>query len=204
MPDGFEHLRDEQDVMEAVIELKRRRPEVRRMVVKLNEGFSGEGNAVFPCEDAPEGRELAQWVRDELPRRIRFEASDESWERYCHKFTEMGGIVECFVEGTEVRSPSVQCRIDPLGEVTIISTHDQVLGGPHGQTGDAEVEAQLPLGGDRLPDREPLDQLEHLVARLGLLGHPDGQVVSASPSAPSSCLASYSADRQVVNTNTSE
>jgi hypothetical protein len=60
MPDGFEHLRDEQDVMEAVIELKRRRPEVRRMVVKLNEGFSGEGNAVFPCEDAPEGRELAQ------------------------------------------------------------------------------------------------------------------------------------------------
>jgi hypothetical protein len=133
MPDGFEHLRDEQDVMEAVIELKRRRPEVRRMVVKLNEGFSGEGNAVFPCEDAPEGRELAQWVRDELPRRIRFEASDESWERYCHKFTEMGGIVECFVEGTEVRSPSVQCRIDPLGEVTIISTHDQVLGGPSGQ-----------------------------------------------------------------------
>ena len=133
MPDGFEHLRDEQDVMEAVIELKRRRPEVRRMVVKLNEGFSGEGNAVFPCEDAPEGRKLAQWVRDELPRRIRFEASDESWERYCHKFTEMGGIVECFVEGTEVRSPSVQCRIDPLGEVTIISTHDQVLGGPSGQ-----------------------------------------------------------------------
>jgi hypothetical protein len=133
MPDGFEHLRDEQDVMEAVIELKRRRPEVRRMVVKLNEGFSGEGNAVFPCEDAPEGRELAQWVWDELPRRIRFEASDESWERYCHKFTEMGGIVECFVEGTEVRSPSVQCRIDPLGEVTIISTHDQVLGGPSGQ-----------------------------------------------------------------------
>ena len=133
MPDGFEHLRDEQDVTEAVIELKRRRPEVRRMVVKLNEGFSGEGNAVFPCEDAPEGRKLAQWVRDELPRRIRFEASDESWERYCHKFTEMGGIVECFVEGTEVRSPSVQCRIDPLGEVTIISTHDQVLGGPSGQ-----------------------------------------------------------------------
>src|SRR5918994_7613771 len=133
MPDGFEHLRDEQDVTDAVIELKRRRPEVRRMVVKLNEGFSGEGNAVFPCEDAPEGRELAQWVWDELPRRIRFEASDESWERYCHKFTEMGGIVECFVEGTEVRSPSVQCRIDPLGEVTIISTHDQVLGGPSGQ-----------------------------------------------------------------------
>ena len=159
MPDGFEHLRDEQDVMEAVIELKRRRPEVRRMVVKLNEGFSGEGNAVFPCEDAPEGRKLAQWVRDELPRRIRFEASDESWERYCHKFTEMGGIVECFVEGTEVRSPSVQCRIDPLGEVTIISTHDQVLGGPSGQIflgstfpADAEYSTDIQEAGWRVAE----------------------------------------------------
>src|SRR5918997_4852623 len=133
MPDGFEHLRDEQDVTEAVIELKRRHPEVRRVVIKLNEGFSGEGNAIFPCEDAPEGEDLARWVRDELPRQIRFEASDETWEHYCHKFTEMGGIVESFVEGAEVRSPSVQCRIDPLGETKIISTHDQVLGGPSGQ-----------------------------------------------------------------------
>src|SRR5918993_4403620 len=133
MPDGFEHLRDEQDVTEAVIELKRRHPEVRRVVIKLNEGFSGEGNAIFPCEDAPEGEDLARWVRDELPRRIRFEASDETWEHYCHKFAEMGGIVESWVEGGEVRSPSVQCRINPLGEAAVVSTHDQVLGGPSGQ-----------------------------------------------------------------------
>ena len=53
-PEGFEHLRDEGDVVEAMAELKRRRPEVRRVVTKLNQGFSGEGNAIFPCEDAPE------------------------------------------------------------------------------------------------------------------------------------------------------
>ncbi len=45
----------------------------------------------------------------------------------------MGGIVECWVEGEEVRSPSVQCRINPMGEATVVSTHDQVLGGPSGQ-----------------------------------------------------------------------
>jgi hypothetical protein len=46
----------------------------------------------------------------------------------------MGGVVECFLEGgEEVRSPSVQCRIDPLGQVSIVSTHDQVLGGSSGQ-----------------------------------------------------------------------
>jgi hypothetical protein len=45
----------------------------------------------------------------------------------------MGGIVEVFVEGDEIRSPSVQCRVDPLGRACIISTHDQLLGGPSGQ-----------------------------------------------------------------------
>jgi hypothetical protein len=90
VPDGFEHLRDEQDITEAVVELKRRRPEVRRLVIKLNEGFSGEGNAIFPCDDAPEGDDLACWVRAELPRWIRFEARDETWERYQQKFAEMG------------------------------------------------------------------------------------------------------------------
>ena len=133
LPDGFEHLRDEQDIVEAVVELKRRDPGLRRVAVKLDEGFSGEGNAVFPYDGAPEGRDLERWVRDELPRRIRFEAKDETWEHYCHKFAEMGGIVECWVEGGEVRSPSVQCRINPLGEAFIVSTHDQVLGGPSGQ-----------------------------------------------------------------------
>jgi len=133
LPDGLENLRDEQGIFEAVVELKRRDPGLRRVAIKLDEGFSGEGNAVFTYDGAPEGADLARWVREELPRRIRFEAQEETWEHYCHKFSEMGGIVECWVEGEEVRSPSVQCRINPLGEAFIVSTHDQVLGGPSGQ-----------------------------------------------------------------------
>jgi hypothetical protein len=133
LPDGFEHLRDAQDITDAVVELKRRRPGLRRAAIKLDEGFSGEGNAVFSYDGAPEGRDFARWVRNELPGRIRFEANGETWEHYCHKFAEMGGIVECWVEGGEVRSPSVQCRINPLGEAAVVSTHDQVLGGPSGQ-----------------------------------------------------------------------
>jgi hypothetical protein len=45
----------------------------------------------------------------------------------------MGGVVESFLEGAEVRSPSAQCRVDPLGRPGMISTHDQLLGGPSGQ-----------------------------------------------------------------------
>ena len=33
-----------------------------------------------------------------------------------------------------MRSPSVQLRITPLGKVELLSTHDQMLGGPTGQT----------------------------------------------------------------------
>lgn len=133
MPPGHEHLRDPHDVAEALAELKRRQPELRRAVVKLDDGFSGKGNALFAYDGAPASGELAGWVRAELPSRLRFEAAGECWEAYAQKFAAMGGIVECFLEGAAVRSPSVQCRIDPLGGVAVVSTHDQVMGGPSGQ-----------------------------------------------------------------------
>jgi hypothetical protein len=38
------------------------------------------------------------------------------------------------VGAKEVRSPSVQLRITPLGKVELLSTHDQMLGGPTGQS----------------------------------------------------------------------
>ena len=44
-----------------------------------------------------------------------------------------GAVYLNFLEGEEKRSPSVQFRIDPLGEIEYVSTHDQVLGGPGGQ-----------------------------------------------------------------------
>ncbi len=133
MPDGMERLRDMDDVAGALDALKRRNPAMRRAVVKLNDGFSGEGNALFSYEGSPSGGGLLAWVRRVLPERLAYEGHGESWERYSEKFASMQGIVEQFVEGAEKRSPSVQCRIDPLGETAPISTHDQVLGGPSGQ-----------------------------------------------------------------------
>jgi hypothetical protein len=133
LPDGFERLRDEVDMAEALVALKQRRPELRRAVVKLNEGASGEGNALFSYQDAPAGPDLHRWIGTRLPRHLRYEAPSETWETYQSKFREMGGVVECFIEGTEKRSPSYQGRINPLGEAGVVSTHEQVLGGPSGQ-----------------------------------------------------------------------
>jgi hypothetical protein len=132
LPPGYEDLRDEQDVAAALYALKTGHGSLQRAVVKLNEGFSGEGNALFRFDGAPEGASLKRWVRDRLAD-LAFEAVHMTWEGYCPKIREMGAIVEAFIEGKDKRSPSSQYRIDPNGKLEVISTHDQVLGGGSGQ-----------------------------------------------------------------------
>jgi hypothetical protein len=131
MADGIEDIADEAGLIDALCELKGRYPELRRAVVKLDEGFSGEGNAMFSFAGAPTGP-LRSWVKEHLPT-LACEATSMSAEAYLAKLREMKGVAEVFVEGKEKRSPSAQFRVDPLGRLESISTHDQVLGGPTGQ-----------------------------------------------------------------------
>jgi hypothetical protein len=37
------------------------------------------------------------------------------------------------ISGEQIASPSAQLRVSPLGDVEMLSTHDQMLGGPSGQ-----------------------------------------------------------------------
>jgi hypothetical protein len=133
-PDGFEHLRSADDIAESLAALKVRHPTMRRAVVKLNDGFSGEGNALFYYDDL-DGHSVAglkPLIRERL-HRLRFEAPQEHWESFEEKYEQMGGIVEQFIEGEHKRSPSSQNRVNAVGQAQAISTHDQVLGGPSGQ-----------------------------------------------------------------------
>jgi hypothetical protein len=132
IPDGAEDLKSEAELIDALAALKSRNPQLRRAVIKLNEGFSGEGNAVFSFDGAPEEAELNAWIPEQFAK-VEFEARDMDWDIFRAKMAEMGGIVEAFVEGEDKRSPSGQFRIDPAGHVEAISTHDQVLGGKTGQ-----------------------------------------------------------------------
>jgi hypothetical protein len=132
-PDGHEDLRDSADIATAIAALKQRNPQLTRAVVKFNDGFSGEGNAVFDyAPDDPQPLTGA-WVELELWRRLKPEAPDLKYTRYLERFEEQGGIVEAWVDGRWKRSPSVQLRITPTGALELISTHDQVLGGRTGQ-----------------------------------------------------------------------
>jgi hypothetical protein len=133
-PEGYEDLRDGEDIVGALAALREADSSRRRAVVKLNDGFSGEGNALFYFDGADDlrGADLRGWIRERLPA-LRFEAPGETWDRYHGKFKEMQGVVESFVEGEEKVSPSCQNRVDARGRAMAISTHDQVLGGPSGQ-----------------------------------------------------------------------
>jgi hypothetical protein len=53
-------------------------------------------------------------------------------EVYFARLEHEGGVVESFITADEVRSPSVQLRASPDGDVEVISTHEQILGGPQG------------------------------------------------------------------------
>jgi len=132
-PDGAEGLRDARDVAQALAALKRRNPSLRRAVVKLDEGFSGEGNAVFDYATVEGAEPFEQSIEERLPEVLDYEAEGERWEHYSARLEDMQGIVEAWIDGDDKRSPSAQFRINPLGEIESLSTHDQVLGGPSGQ-----------------------------------------------------------------------
>jgi hypothetical protein len=128
LPVGFEGLRSLDDVECALEELRGRRPGIRRAVIKLDESFSGEGNALFRYPESDDRPALREALR-----RVEFSVPWETAESYFDKYAKMGGIVEEFIEAEEKLSPSAQLRNSPRGDVIPVSTHDQILGGPSGQ-----------------------------------------------------------------------
>jgi PGM1 C-terminal domain len=134
-PLGAEHLHTEGDIVEATLALRARKPALARLVIKLNEGVSGEGNAAIDLEGLPAPGDAAE--RDAVAARVRgmqFELAGLRYDGYMQQLAARGGIVEERISGRDFRSPSAQLRVTPLGEVEALSTHDQLLGGPTGQS----------------------------------------------------------------------
>jgi hypothetical protein len=132
-PLGFDDLHSLDEAAAALLQMCQRRPSIAQAVVKLNEGVSGEGNALVDLANLTEPNEAG--ITERLLA-MRFELAGTRFEEYWEKFRARGGIVEerVGVGAKEVRSPSVQLRITPLGKVELLSTHDQMLGGPSGQS----------------------------------------------------------------------
>lgn len=134
-PLGAENLRTLDDIADALVRMRADRPSMDSAIVKLNEGVSGEGNAVVRLNGLPAPGSTDE--RAEVMKRLQameLESQTTPLEAYLAKFAENGGIVEERIVGEELRSPSVQLRVLPSGEVELLSTHDQLLGGASGQS----------------------------------------------------------------------
>jgi hypothetical protein len=122
--DGAENLFSVAGVAAAISGIRARRPDAQAVVVKLNNGFSGQGNAILDLDG----------VSDPLPAsKTTFCAAEESWPTFAAKIEAEGAIVEELLRAEGLQSPSVQVRISTAGAVEILSTHDQILGEPEGQ-----------------------------------------------------------------------
>ncbi len=134
-PLGVENLRTLDDMADAIVGMRAERPAMDSVIVKLNEGVSGAGNAVvrlsgLPSPGAPDERSgVVQRLRE-----MELESRTTPLDVYLAKFAEGAGIVEERITGQELLSPSVQLRVLPGGEVELLSTHDQLLGGASGQS----------------------------------------------------------------------
>ena len=134
-PLGYENVASKDDVIQAVTQMRATKPAIKQVLVKLNEGVSGEGNALVDLTGLPPSGDSneAAALEDRL-KAMRFALKGITYDSYMKKLEARRGIVEERITGEEFRSPSVQLRITPLGSVELLSTHDQLLGGPSGQS----------------------------------------------------------------------
>src|SRR6266568_408161 len=134
-PLGHENLASQVDVIEAITQMRAKKSSIKQVLVKLNEGVSGEGNAVVDLTGLPRpGDSNERTALEDRLKTMQFELKGITYDSYMRKLEERKGIVEERITGEEVRSPSVQLRVTPLGSVELLSTHDQLLGGPSGQS----------------------------------------------------------------------
>ncbi len=121
-PGGVEGVSSESDIVQAATSLRRTNPALSAVVVKLDNSAAGDGNAVVGLTDLPAGgsRDEAEAVTS----RVR---ALPAW--YVPAVEAEGAIVEELIVGQDYRSPSVQLAATPDGQVEVLSTHDQILGG---------------------------------------------------------------------------
>lgn len=163
LPYGHEDLHSVDDIEAALLDVARQRPGVKHALLKLNESFSGEGNALFTFPPTLTKSAIGGALQD-----LRLSIENETPDGYLAKFARGGGIVEEMIEAAEVTSPSVQLRINPRRDVILSSTHEQILGGPHGQV---YLGCLFPAGDDYRPAIQDLGlRIGRHLARKGVIG----------------------------------
>jgi hypothetical protein len=124
LPAGAEDLRSSEDLLEALAELRGRRPDVARAVLKLDRSYWDEGHAVFRFP-ASSGSGALRTALEQ----IQLATPGDTPAAFLERFAKGGGVAEELLEAAERRTASSQIRISAVGELTLTSTHDEIRSG---------------------------------------------------------------------------
>jgi len=122
-PLGREDVRTTDDVVHAIEWIERQRPLLRSVVVKHDDSGAGDGNVVLDLRPMHHAEDPSAWLRAHI----------EALPEWYRNDLLAGGVVEERIDGERFSSPSAQVDIRPSGEVVVLATHEQVLGGEGGQ-----------------------------------------------------------------------
>eukprot|EP01080_Neovahlkampfia_damariscottae_P004611 gene4611-7993_t len=134
-PDATPLCKDENLFFEETLKLIERNPKAKMLVVKLNDSFSGKGNANLTLHHFKQFMKenlIFKKKRDRLLDQLKLEIKQmrfphgANWDTFRERIPDMGMITEVFIDCNE--SPSGQGYVEK-GKVSVISTHDQILDG---------------------------------------------------------------------------
>ncbi len=141
---GYSYLKNLTELSIAMAKLLIHYPYYKKLMVKLDTSGSGRGNAIFFAKEflkenhieisiKTDQKKLARTIRQNFCKYISFQMRGQECKEYLDEFNKNHGIVELYIPGEEKYSPSVQMSVSPAGKISIISTHEQILGGPDKQ-----------------------------------------------------------------------
>ncbi|MGK0366878.1 MAG: hypothetical protein ACI9QD_000008 [Thermoproteota archaeon] len=128
---SIEDIKSVDALMDSIVTLWGKYRSLKRIMVKLDNGVSGIGNAILTL-----GKTWIEFNQlDEKTKKnyllsklvsMKFQSDKINWQSYSLDIP-TGCIIEVFAEGESKNSPSAQGRILPSGKVEILSTHEQIL-----------------------------------------------------------------------------
>ena len=119
-PTGSEDVHDLEEVCAATSGIVAAEPDSVGVVVKHDNSGAGDGNVVVRFD---RGRDPLEQVR-------------ETWAGLPAWYVDdlrAGGVVEQLLDAARYTSPSAQVDLRPDGGVTVLATHEQLVGGENGQ-----------------------------------------------------------------------
>ena len=129
MPQGESNLFSKEAVIRALIKLKNNNPSNKYFMLKLNFGVSGQGNMKLSLSKSNWAK-LNMKEKKIIAERSLLEGNcfnlKLNHEEFLQRIVSEGAVVEEFVQGKIVDSPSAQVFVSPMG-VDLISTHRQIL-----------------------------------------------------------------------------